>query len=67
MYSDLDLRDVSQLIVTRIGVTIGSLLFHVLEKYFSSSFFVGVPGVVVAISLSVAAGKDGIQSYVSNK
>jgi len=27
----------------------------------------GFPAVVVAISLSIAAGKDGIQSFVSDK
>ena len=38
------------------------------DSAFTSSYFcLGFPIVMVGISLSVAAGKDGIQSYTSDK
>lgn len=40
-------------------------LNHVLDTFFF--IIAGLPAVMVAISLSIAAGKGGIQSFVSDK
>ena len=40
-------------------------LSHVLNTFFF--IFAGLPAVMVALSLSIAAGKGGIQTFVSDK